>query len=345
MGDVLVEVLLQRGQLVGHGLGDALGEELLALEGEQVLLDHAAHDTADVDGLLLLSLESVAVEQSEEELEVLFLARVRRRGHQQQVAGDLAEQLTELEPLGLLQLAAEVVRSHAVRLVDDDQVPLGLLELGLECFVARKLIHAGDQQRVGLEDVEIDVGVDQLVGQQVEAKPELEEQLVLPLLHQTAGGDDEALLHVVAQQQLLDVEAGHDRLARSRVVGQQEAQRGARQELAVHSADLMRERLHVTCRHREHRVEQASQRDPLRLGHQLEVTRGRVERPTAGLRNRQAALVLAEHDLLAEATRGVLVGQLQRVGAVPLRRDDGDDLGGDESLDPQPRLEFLKLHF
>ena len=36
------------------------------------------------------------------------------------------EQLAELEALGLLELAAEVVGAHAVGLVDDDQVPLGL---------------------------------------------------------------------------------------------------------------------------------------------------------------------------------------------------------------------------
>ena len=47
----------------------------------------------------------------------------------------------------------------------------------------------------------------ELVGQQVEPQPELEEQLVLPLLDQAAGGDDQALLDVVAEQQLLDVEA------------------------------------------------------------------------------------------------------------------------------------------
>ena len=195
----------------------------------------------------------------------------------------LAEQLTELEALGLLQLAAEVVRTHPVRLVDDDQVPLGLLELRLELLVAGQLVHPGDQQRVGLEDVEVDVGVDELVGQQVEPQPELEEQLVLPLLHQAAGRDDQALLHVVAQKQLFDVEAGHDRLAGTGVVGEQEAQRGAGQQLAVHRADLVRQRPHVAGRHGEHRVEQAGQGDALGLGDELEV--GALVRRTRGCRS------------------------------------------------------------
>ena len=104
-----------------------------------------------MDLRLVLALEPVAVKQRQEQLEVLLLAAVRRRGHQQQVAGDVAEQLAELEALGLLQLAAEVVRAHAVRLVDDHQIPLGLRELGEEILVARQLIHPRDQQRVLLE--------------------------------------------------------------------------------------------------------------------------------------------------------------------------------------------------
>lgn len=72
-GDLFVEVVLERGQLVRDGLGDALGKEFLALEGEQVFLDHAAHDAAGVGGDLVLAFEPVFVEQREEQLKVLFL--------------------------------------------------------------------------------------------------------------------------------------------------------------------------------------------------------------------------------------------------------------------------------
>ena len=58
----------------------------------------------------------------------------------------------------------------------------------------------------------------------------------------------------------------------------------------------------------------------------------------------ELVLVLAEDDLLAEAAGGGLVGQLERVGAVPLRGDDRDDLGGDQPVDPQTRLELLEQH-
>ena len=133
VGDLLVQVVLQRGQLVGHGLGDALGEELLALEGEQVLLDHAAHDPLGVGGasVCLPSKRSRSSRARKSwkssSLPECGVAVISRRWRVM-----LAEQLAELEALGLLELAAEVVRAHPVRLVDDDQVPLGLLELRLE---------------------------------------------------------------------------------------------------------------------------------------------------------------------------------------------------------------------
>jgi hypothetical protein len=73
--------------------------------------------------LLVPALEAVAVQQREKQLEVLFLAAVRGGRHQQEVAGDVAELLSELKALGLLELAAEVVGAHAVGLVDDDEVP------------------------------------------------------------------------------------------------------------------------------------------------------------------------------------------------------------------------------
>ena len=142
---------------------------------------------------------------------------------------DPAEHLTEQEPLGLLQLAPEVVGSHAVGLIDDDQVPLGLFELRLQLLVAGQLIHPGDQEGVGVEDVEVDVGIDELVGQQVEPQPKFEEQFVLPLLDQAAGRHDQTLADIVAQQQFLDVEPGHNRLAGAGIVGQQEPQRSSGQ--------------------------------------------------------------------------------------------------------------------
>ena len=108
-------------------------------------------------------------------------------------------------------------------------------------------------------------------------------------------------MHVAAEHQLLDVEPGHDRLAGTGVVGEQEPQRRARQQLAVDGLDLVRQRLDVAGRDREHRVEEAGERDPLRLGGELEVARVGVEGRLPVCATDRAVLVLAEDDLLAEA--------------------------------------------
>jgi len=91
-------------------------------------------------------------------------------------------------------------------------------------------------------------------------------QFFLPLLDQAPERDDQAPGDVAAEHELLDVQAGHDGLAGAGVVGQQEPQRRARQQLAVHGLDLVRQRLHVARGHREHRVESGRHPDAQRLG-------------------------------------------------------------------------------
>ena len=85
-----------------------------------------------MDAVAELAVEAVGIEQRQEELEVLFLAVVRRRRHQQQVAGVRAELLGEVEAPGLFELRAEEVGGELVGLVEDDQVPSGGAELLLQ---------------------------------------------------------------------------------------------------------------------------------------------------------------------------------------------------------------------
>ena len=61
--------------------------------------------------------EPLRVEQRHEREEVLVLAVVRGRRQQQEVAGPVAEQLAELEALGLVELVAVEVGRHLVGLV------------------------------------------------------------------------------------------------------------------------------------------------------------------------------------------------------------------------------------
>ena len=100
-----------------------------------------------MDAVAELALEAVAVEQGHEELEVRLLAVVRRGGQEQEVPGQAGEKLAEAVALGVLDLVAEVGGAQLVGFVADDQVPVGLLELGLDVFVAAQLVEAADGQR------------------------------------------------------------------------------------------------------------------------------------------------------------------------------------------------------
>ena len=110
-------------------------------------------------------------------------------------------------------------------LIAHDQVPARVrrLQLLLHVLVARQLVQTGNDQ-VGLDEPVSGAGGFQLVvGQDLERKLESTVQLVLPLLGEAAGADDQAPLQVAAGDQFLDQQARHDGLARAGVVGEQEA--------------------------------------------------------------------------------------------------------------------------
>ena len=81
--------------------------------------------------------------------------------------------------------------------------------------------------------------------------------------------------------ELADVEAGHDGLAGTGVVGQDEPQRLAGEHRLVDGGDLVGQRLHVRGVDRHHRVEQEREVDPLGLAGELERGAVAVEGPGA----------------------------------------------------------------
>ena len=111
---------------------------------------------------------------------------------------------------------------------------------------------------------------------------ELLGQLVLPLLDQAAGRDDQAALEVAADQQLLDQQPGHDRLAGAGIVGEQEAQRLARQHLAVDRRDLVRQRLDLRGADGQIGVEQVREADAVGLGREPQQRRRRRRTRSCG---------------------------------------------------------------
>ena len=168
-------------------------------------------------------------------------------------------------------------------LVDDDEVPASSLgvELFEPIFIAGKLVQLGDEPRVLEKRIPGGGGLDERVGQDIEAKAELRRELGLPLLDEASGRDDEAALEVAAELQLANEEAGHDGLARARIVGQNEAKWLPRQKRFVHRRHLVRKRLHVRPVHRHHRIEEMGELNSQRFGRELDRFRLGIERPRA----------------------------------------------------------------
>ena len=235
----------------------AVGEQPASVEVLQVLLQAAQRPRAVVaeaqylaanpPGLVAEAVrfgEQVAVEQPDEVREAIVVAVVRRRGQQQQVAALLREPFGELIPLRPLHFVAPAgrplrVRAALVRLVDDDQVPV-LAPDALADAVLLGVVDRGDHLRLALPQVEqlllVVRGMDYL-----ERLAEETQQLVLPLEGERGRDQDEAAVDRLPQLELLDQQAGHDRLARAGVVGQQEAQPRLRQHLPVDRLDLVRQ--------------------------------------------------------------------------------------------------------
>jgi len=147
---------------------------------------------------------------------------VGRRRHEEEVAGDAAEQLAEAVTLGVLDLTAKEGGGHLVGLVRDDEIPGGFGdgELGLDVLVPAELVEAGDDEVVFEEVVAGAGGLEVVVGDDLEGEVEAAVELVLPLLGEAAWADDEAAFEVAAGDEFLDEQAGHDRLAGAGIVGQ-----------------------------------------------------------------------------------------------------------------------------
>ena len=143
---------------------------------------------------------------------------------------------------------------HAVCLVHHGDIPAHLGKLRHQILIAGKLIHPSDQTVVFGEDIATLGVVDQMPAEHLETQIELGGQFLAPLLNQPTGSDHDHPFAVGTQHQLLDIEAGHDRLARARIVGQQEPQRKPRQQFLIDGADLMRQRIHIRAVDRNHRV-------------------------------------------------------------------------------------------
>ena len=249
-GERIVEIVLVAIQLERGGANLALREELLHLtslgigERNQRLLRAAKIEGRMVPSHCLLetfhAAVDVAVEQFEEEAEVLRVALVRRRRHQKIVVRHRRQRLAELVGERLLVGA---VRRHLVRLVDDHEIPAAAEQALLGVLDARDPRDRCDDLILFLPWVLAVVGAQHVAANHLEWLAEFFLQLALPLKAEVRRRDDQRPLHEASDLQLLEEQARHDRLPRAGVVGEEEANARQAHEVVVNRLELVRQRV------------------------------------------------------------------------------------------------------
>jgi hypothetical protein len=110
-GHRLIEISLGRRERITRRVGAALGEQRRAIKSIEFLFGEATHHVGYVrlvNAFAEPPFETITVEQPHKELEIGFLAVVRCRRHQQEIAGSCPEQFAEFVSLGLFDFAAEI---------------------------------------------------------------------------------------------------------------------------------------------------------------------------------------------------------------------------------------------
>ena len=220
---------------------------------------------------------------------------------------------------------------------------VGRPELLLHVLVAREFVEPGDGEIGFDEPVAGARGFQLVVGQNLEGKVKAPVEFVLPLLGEAAGADNQAALEIAARDQFPDEQPGHDGLAGARVVGEQEAQRLARQHGFIDRGDLVRQRIDHRGVHREHGVEQMREADALRFGDQAEERAVAVEAPGPPLlHNFDASFVVTVEQLVGHRARGGFVGEFQRSLAEPLHGHDGHERIRQDAADHRVRPQIFQ---
>ena len=306
---------LRIGELVGNRVGDPLREERRPIELQQPLLDHTPHQVGDIDLVHPVAeapLEAVAVEQREEELEIFLLPVVWRGGHEQQVAGERAEQPCELVAFRILDLTTEEGCRELVGLIADDEIPTAInsLELLLYRLIAGQFVEPRDHQVVLKEPVAGAGRLQCIVGEDREGQVEAAVELILPLLGQATRADDEAALEITASDELLDQQASHNRLASTGVIGQQEAQRLTGEHGLVDSGDLVGQWFDKGGMDGQYRIEEMGEADAMGLSDQAKEGAVAIEAPGAArIGDCQRRLIVAVEQTGGGAPGGILVSQ------------------------------------
>ncbi len=125
-GYVVVQRFLGLRELVRNGIRPTFWEERTTVEFEQLLLDQPTHHIGYVRHSGTASMphtKAIRINKRHEQLEIIRLAVMRSRGHQQEVLSYATEELAQLIPLCALNLTSRIGGGHLMRLITHHKIP------------------------------------------------------------------------------------------------------------------------------------------------------------------------------------------------------------------------------
>ena len=288
--------------------------------------------------------EHLRVEQPPEEVVGRVPAHVRRRGEQEQVphrptetaeaagrGGAAGKRFREFVAPRQVDASALGGGAQLVRLVEDREI------VGRHARIAQRFEHPLTDHGVDRHDHEVArrspkrvAGPSVRSGDDAELQAEQGAKLPLPIADQTGWRDDKHPPESPARQHLAHIEAGHDGLARSRVVRQQEAEGVLSQHSLVDRNALVGERIDARGLACEGGVELVPVGEAQGLRSRGDSFRipGEVERRRSRRRGRRGRLsrriLLGQLALQLPQTRQCKPARTRLTGLPAVNRDRGD---------------------
>ena len=168
-------------------------------------------------------------------------------------------------------------------------------------------------------------------------------ELILPLLGEISGRNDQAALQVAADDQLLKQQARHDRLSCAGVICQYIAQWKSGQHLLIDGRNLMRKRLNRRCMHGKIRIKQMRKVNAVCFGYQALLFSIHIKAPGETLFEYfKRGFVFTVQNLRASCTMICLEDHFYAGGTIPFCRYNSNRFPGKQTMNDAAVGEVFK---